>query len=172
MKISTVLRRRIPVAAILICAAANVRADLIAVQNYSFEIDKITAGNYIGQRAIDWNFTGFVSTYDPANSEITGGAADGLNVAAVQGTATMSQVLTAVLQPYTTYTLTTEVGERFDIGSGGYRIAIDAGAYELAFDSSTAMVPGAFLTSTVTFVTGGSDPGLGQALSINVMALG
>ena len=74
---------------------------------------------------------------------------------------TISQVLSATVQPNTTYTLQVDIGHRLD-GSqiAGYTIALGAGSNPLATsdDSNGELVAGAFQTETVTYTSGANPP--------------
>ncbi len=97
----------------------------------------------------------------------------------------LTQTLTHILAPNTSYTLQVDIG---NIASGtaidttfynldgfpGYRVDLLAGGELLAQDDNTlaATVPeGEFLTSTVIFTTGDSHAQLGQALTIRLVNL-
>jgi len=127
-----------------------------------------------------WNPAGTVSYLDPVP--------DGANIGVVFldnttgiAEAGLRQTLAATLQLSTEYRLTIEVGnfrpgtpgETWDFtGFPGYRVDLMAGATVLASDNNTlAPAEGRFLTSTVSFTTGGSHANAGQALAIRLVNL-
>ena len=164
--------RFLPAVLILICGVNEAGATTIPIPNFSFETVSVADGSYSQNNVPGWNFTGFVSTYNPTATEIPGGVPDGANVASVAGGSTLFQTLSAQLQVNTQYTLTAGVGERTDIGAGGYVITLMAGGNVLASDSSQTLVSGSFVTSTLNYFAAAGDVNLGQTLTINIAAQG
>lgn len=154
--------------AVLACAVRPAHATSITVANYSFEQVSVAYGSYSANNIPGWNFTGFVSTYHPTTTEITGGAQDGLNVAAVGAGFSIFQTLSATLTADTNYSLQVAVGERTDIVSPGYLVSLYAGGNLLASESSHTLISGSFITSTVSYYASVVDPNLGQALTIRL----
>lgn len=95
---------------------------------------------------------------------------DGVQVAYSNG-ATISQVLSAVLQPNTQYTLGAYVGRRLVIGFQGYDIQLWAGNTLLASNNSPTPVAGTFVPVTVNYTSGSSGP-IGQRLEIRLLSSG
>ena len=95
---------------------------------------------------------------------------DGVQVAYSNG-ATISQVLSAVLQPNTQYTLGAYVGRRLFISFQGYDIQLWAGNTLLASNNSPTPVAGNFVPVTVNYTSGSSGP-IGQRLEIRLLSSG
>ena len=160
----------------------------ISIRNASFEEYVLADGNYTtpdfpwgGIRTTDpipgWMVTGFAGSYNPAASTYPGGLPDGNNViyghvqSGTVGNATIAQVLTSNLQAFTTYTLRVAVGHYGTFQ--GYKIQLLAGGNLLAQDNNTLLpASNTFLTSTVNYTTGASNPYLGQALEIRLVSFG
>ena len=122
-----------------------------------------------------------------------GGAAQGQRVAIAfnfagsggQGEYGLEQTLSAVLAPFTSYTLRVEIGNIasgtavdgtfFDLdGFPGYRVDLLAGGVVVAQDDnglSGAIGEGTFGTSTIVLSTGSTHPRMGQALGIRLVNL-
>jgi hypothetical protein len=167
MKITTGAARLLPAIGLMICAAGSSSATSIPINNNSFEALTVTYGSYLAQDIPGWTFTGFVSTYHPATTEISSGI-DGTNVAAVTTGASIWQVLGANLTGNTAYTLKVGVAERSDIASPGYEVDLFAGTNLLASESSETLIAGSFITSTISYNALMTDPNLGQALMIKI----
>ena len=150
------------------CAAGRVGATTIAVANYSFEQVPVVYGSYSANNIPSWNFTGFVSTYHPTTTEISGGVPDGVNVASVAANSSIWQTLGTTLTGNTIYSLKVGVGERTDIPSPGYVVSLFAGVNLLASESSQTLISGSFVTSTIIYNASAVDPYLGQALTIQM----
>lgn len=134
-----------------------------------------------------------VGTLNPTGTTFfPGGAPEGSNVGLIylsgdQGTTPVSltQVLTATLQPLTTYSLTVSVGniasgfgappfdQFFDLsGFPGYRVQLLAGGVVIAEDdNSLSIAEGTFATSSIQAVIGAAHPQLGQALEVRLTNL-
>jgi len=95
---------------------------------------------------------------------------DGVQVAYSNG-ATISQVLSAVLQPNTQYTLGAHVGQRLAIGFQGYDIQLWAGNTLLASNNSPTPALGTFVPVTVNYTSGSSGP-IGEQLEIRLLSSG
>ena len=95
---------------------------------------------------------------------------DGVQVAYSNGP-TISQLLSAVLQPNTQYTLGAYVGQRLAIGFQGYDIQLWAGNTLLASNNSPTPVAGTFVPVTVNYTSGSSGP-IGQPLEIRLLSSG
>lgn len=119
------------------------------------------------------------------------GAAEGARVAIAfnfvgsggQGAYGIQQTLGAVLEPFTTYTLTVQIGniasgtamngQFFNLnGFPGYRVELLAGGVIIAQDNNAlaGTIPeGTFAMSTVTLATCSEHPQLGQPLAIRLV---
>lgn len=114
-------------------------------------------------------------TFNPTTGRYPAGAPEGQNVAYVaSASATVSQVLSAVLEGNTTYTLQVEVGDRADLGFPGYSVQLLAGGNLLAEGDNIDLSPadGTFATLVITFTAAGNDPNLGQSLEIRLNSNG
>jgi hypothetical protein len=162
---------------VLIVSSAFAAA--IPIDNYSFENPQLNVGTgWRGDGAGEWtqgvSIPGWTSTDTGMSGVITGygTAADGNNAAWVQGINSISQVLTATLQPDTDYTLSVSVGHRSSWPLAP-EIQLLAGGNILAEDVLTgAELPadGTFSIFTLTYQSGPSVfPG--QNLEINLMNL-
>lgn len=138
-----------------------------------------------------------VGVIDPTGTtNFPAGAPEGLNVALIflgedmgQGPVGLTQVLSATLQPSTTYTLTVEVGNIasgmgpppcdaagfFDLdGFPGYQVQLLAGGVVVAQDNDSlhGLVPeGEFRLSTLTLTTGDTHAQMGQPLEVRLINL-
>ena len=143
--------------------AAPAWADAIPVQNASFEITSTLiacgSGCFFNFGPIpDWTTTspGPAGSWHPTSAYPP---PDGSFIAYSNG-GTISQTLSTMLAPNTTYTLIVAVGDRPDGFTNTYTIALDAGGIVLnsRSGSSAAITPGTFADQTVTFTTGASVP--------------
>jgi|GEM_PF-610413 len=122
-----------------------------------------------------------------------GGAAEGQRLGIAfnfagsggQGEYGIQQTLSTVLQSFTQYTLTVEIGniasgtamngQFFNLdGFPGYRVEFRAGGVVLAQDNNTlagSIPEGQWATSTVTFTTCATHPALGANMSIRLVNL-
>jgi len=144
-------------------------ATAIAVNNHSFEASVLAAGtNNIG--IVGWvNSTG--GAFHPAigpTGAFSHPVPDGVNTAWLNGGSAIQQ-LAATLAADTTYTLRVEVGDRRDGVFPGYSVALLAGGTVLATESALRPDDG-FLTSVLSYTTGGSSPLLGRPLAIRLTA--
>jgi len=154
-------------------SAGQVWADSfpLAVVNPSFESNLLADGTWM-YGAAGWTTTGPSGTWNPISpgTQYLGGI-DGSNVAFSNG-GYFSQVLSDVLMAGNTYTLSVDVGRRLDYGFSGYAIQLLAGGSLLSSDSSAILVPGSFVTSTLTYSTDASNPLIGQVLEIRLVSYG
>jgi len=95
----------------------------------------------------------------------------GVQVAFSNG-GSISQQLSAVLQPNRQYTLGAFVGRRNNVSFPGYNIELLAGNTVLASNNSIIPVSGTFAPVTVNYTSGRSDPLIGQPLQIRLTSLG
>jgi hypothetical protein len=109
----------------------------------------------------------FESTYYPS------GIPDRVNVAFNNG-GVISQTLSEILSPNTTYELETFVGYRVSAAYPfpGYSIQFLAGGNLLASDNNSLNPAGFFLPSKVTYTTASTDPNIGQFLQIKLISNG
>ncbi len=190
---------RYSVVAALIFVTDAARAATVLVSNHSFETPVTAAATFTGGMASapsGWSVynTGATNAdrqfgvWNPSTTNsFVGGAPDGANVGVVflQNTtglaeAGLQQVLTASLQVLTQYTLTIDVGNFSNVDPGpfnftgfpGYRVDFFAGSTLIASDNNTLSPgEGIFMTSVVTFTTGGSHANSGEQLGIRLVNL-
>ena len=159
---------------ILGCATTPAWADVVPVQNASFEITNplnipctIPANCNFNLGPIpDWMLTGQGGSWHPSTAFLNLPLPDG-NIVAYNNGGTISQTLGTFLAPNTTYTLSVAVGHRLDGTVTDYSIGLFAGGNLLkSFGASNGAIPiGTFADETVTFTSGASVVS-GESLSI------
>jgi hypothetical protein len=169
---------------LIIVPQVQVKAASITVLNPSFESPTAPSLDGLGFYSINditnW-VIGVVPGQDagvsdpgaslPSNIYYNGAPVpDGVQVAYSNG-ATISQVLSAVLQPNTQYTLGAYVGQRLAIGFQGYDIQLWAGNTLLASNNSPTPYSGTFVPVTVNYTSGSSGP-IGEHLEIRLLSSG
>ncbi len=170
---------------LLIVAAVSVmtaNAGLVVV-NPGFDADVVTDGSSTCNGTI--GFTGWNSfnsgcgtgLLNPDSSQYPGGVAPSQNnVAYHNGPAGFWQALTNTYQAGTTYTFGLLVGQRLDVGFGGYIIELRSGSGTGALLASTtnAVSPGAgaFLPTSVSYTVGSGDAAIGQQIAVVFRGIG
>jgi HpiC1 cyclase len=151
------------------------RAITVPVANPGFEADVLPPGG-ISYTIIDWDTSpgGGDGAFRPGADAYPGGVPEGQNVAYANLPGNrVRQVLTTLLEPNTTYRLQVEIGRRDQHPFAGYIVQLRAGGLVLAEDDSSLLpAPGTFMTSTVQYTSGASDPQLGTPLEIYLTAPG
>ena len=145
------------VALALLASTGIARADSISVQNASFEVTAplniaCGAGCAYNWGAIpDWQGGG---SFQPSATYFNPAGVTGSIVAFTNG-GTISQTLTASLQPNSIYTLLVDVGQRLDMMTTDYSISLFAGGTLLnsISGSNGVITPGTFATQTLTYST-------------------
>jgi len=178
----------------------------IPINNAGFETDFAPPGCFAIFTPTAWTLydpngviggNSAVGIIDPTGTtNFPAGAPEGVDVALIflgedmgAGPVGLSQVLGASLQPYTTYTLTVEVGNIasgigpppcdaagfFDLdGFPGYQVQLLAGGVVIAQDNDSlhGLIPeGEFRLSTVTLTTGATHPQMGLPLGVRLINL-
>lgn len=176
----------------------------IPVLNHGFEANAAAANTFRVLVPAGWALYDPAGIIDQGNDAVgvlnptgstffPGGVPEGMNAALVylatdvgDGPAGLRQVLGAVLQAETRYTLRVEVGNIasgfgdpnnffYDLdGFPGYQVALVAGGEVIAMDDNTlggAIPEGEFRTSTVRVDIGAAHPRLGQTLQIRLIHL-
>jgi len=118
-----------------------------------------------------WTVSGQVATGKLGGIVFPGGVPDGTNIVGCGnevGTGSISQTLSATLQPNTTYTLVVSVGRRADFPFGGYNVELLAGPTTLASDSSLSPPAGGFLADRIVYSSGANPSLQGQKLTIRL----
>lgn len=194
------------IAAIVCVTSAHGQGVPVSVVNAGFEANPVAMGCFAVFTPMGW------TPYDPTGIldgglDVVGGlhpegspyfpdAPEGDHVALVflggnigAGPAGLSQTLGSTLQPFTTYTLSVEIGN-IDEGQGpppcdvfgffflrgfpGYRVELRAGGAVIAADDNSLgeIIPeGEFRRSTIQAVTGANHPQMNQPLSIRLINL-
>jgi len=147
----------------VVALASPVFADTIAVSNASFEttnsLDRscgLGCTFNIGPIP-DWTLTGAGGSFQPSSAMFSS-LPDGSIVAYSNG-GTISQTLSTSLIANTTYTLSVDVGRRFDANLTNYTIALFAGGTLLdSLTLSNGLIPvGTFADESFSY-TSGSTP--------------
>ena len=148
----------------------------IPVVNPGFEADVLGDGVSTFGFAAGWTIigAGIAGPFNPAVGHYPGQAPEGSNIAFANNSEIISQTLAETLALNTTYTLQVEVGRRLDLGSSpvNYAVELRGGASVLASESLLSPALGQFLTSTVVFTSGATEPEFGQALGIRLIHAG
>ncbi len=173
------MRRMIQMTILFVALTGFARGASITVLNPGFE-DLVLSGpggadNFVSDIP-SWNILGQAFTFKPGAVQFPGGVPEGVNVGAVgnpdDGPGTISQILSATIQPNTLYTLIVDVGQRADFPLVSYSASLLAGGVTLASSSSPTPSPGTFVTDTVIFNSGPNPAQLGQNIAIQLSAAG
>ncbi|MHC4220271.1 MAG: hypothetical protein ACYSU7_17640, partial [Planctomycetota bacterium] len=153
--------------------AGTAHAESIFVENASFESLVITDGTWDLGAPEGWTLLGGkFGVFNPTVTTFPGGVPDGNNSAYSNG-GTITQVLAAVLEPDTVYSLAVDLGNRPETDFPGYQVQLWAGGELIADDDSSFTPAGQnFESSLVTFLALPDDPRLGQSLEIRLVSLG
>jgi hypothetical protein len=164
--------------ALLVGMAAPTQAALLTVTNFSFETPNVGGdggfdSNPPSTIITGWNIlSGQGGVLDPNSAAYTGaGATNGVQVAYSNG-GTISQILSSNLALNTLYTLAVDVGSRKDFPSPGYSIQLLAGGNVIGTSLLPPPVINTFVTATVSFFSGLSNPNAGSALEIRLISNG
>jgi hypothetical protein len=150
----------------------HANAESIFVENASFEAIELTDGTFVRGAPEGWTLIeGKFGTFDPLAVSFPD-VPDGENTAFSNG-GTIAQVLAAVLQANTVYTLEVEIGNRPETPFPGFAVQLWAGDSLLAEDVSSFEPPGqGFTTSLVNYVALPEDTMAGQSLEIRLVSMG
>ncbi|MHC4129220.1 MAG: PEP-CTERM sorting domain-containing protein [Planctomycetota bacterium] len=153
--------------------ATNAHAGSIFVENHSFEATELPDGDHTRVAPPGWTtLDGRFGTFNPTAVTYPLGVPDGVNTTHSNG-GTMSQVLAAVLEPNTIYTIHVELGNRPETPFPGYMVQLLAAGSLLAEDVSSVAPPSeTFATSQVTYTATIADAHLGGALEIRLVSFG
>ena len=161
--------------------AAPARADVVPIQNASFEMTNALStmcgtGCAFNVGPIpDWTLTGTGGSFQPNSTIFHLPLPDGSNIVAYSNGGSISQILTTSLASNTTYVLSVDVGFRLNgaVDATTYSLALYAGDTFLnSFSDSNSVIPiGTFADETVTFTSDASvTPG--QKLRIVLTSAG
>jgi len=141
----------------------------VPITNPGFETDLLRVGG-IRNTITGWRTSpgGGDGIFRPTASDYPGGIPEGLNVAYVNLTGnSVRQTLSTPLQPNTTYVLSVAVGWNNNDPFAGYLVQLLADGTVLAEDrSSLRPAQGTWVTSTVRYRSGDTEPELGAPLEI------
>ena len=157
--------------------------DIVPIQNASFEstspLTSPCAGPgtclFNGGPIPGWSFTGPTGSFEPSSTFLNLPLPDG-NIVAYTNGGSISQTLTGIsLLPNSIYTLSVDVGRRFDVpvGASSYSISLDGGSSVFCTTGTTSNVSiaaGTFLDVVLTCATGASVPS--GFLGINLTGFG
>lgn len=169
---------------LMIVPQVQVMAASIPILNHSFEAPSAPQQQdgyfYSINDITNWvitgpDTTGYTAGVDKpvilpgtSNSFFTDPIPDGSQVGSSNGR-TISQTLSAVLQPNTQYTLGAYVGRRLMLpDSNDYNIELLAGTTVLASNNSITIPAGKFKPVTVNYASGSSGSLIGEALTIRL----
>ena len=157
--------------------------DGIAIQNASFETTKPLLDPCAGPGTCAFNFgpipgwsiTGNTGSFEPSSTFLSLPLPDG-NIVAFTNGGSISQTLTGIsLLPNSIYTLSVDVGRRFDVavGAASYSISLDDGSNVFCTTGTTSngsIAAGTFLDVVLTCATGATVPS--GFLGINLTGFG
>ena len=160
------------VAASVAGVVGHANAESIFVENASFEAITLTDGTFVTTTPEGWTLIeGKFGTFNPLAISVPN-VPDGENTAFSNG-GTMAQVLVAVLEANTVYSLEVEIGNRPETAFPGFAVQLWAGDSLLAEDvSSFEPLDQGFTTSLVNYVALPGDTMAGQTLQIRLVSLG
>jgi MYXO-CTERM domain-containing protein len=161
------------IAAASVAASVGVaRADSIFIENASFEADVLADGSWIAGAPAGWTKTGVGGVYNPGPYQFPAGVPDGFNAAYSNG-GMIAQVLAAVLEPDTMYSLEVYLGHSASSPFPGYLVQLLAGGQILAEDASTCVpVAASFESTLVNFHTDSTSSLVGLPLEIRLQGMG
>jgi hypothetical protein len=144
--------------------------DNISIQNPSFEMTSALTAPCAGPGTCLYNFgpipgwtiSGSTGSFEPSSSYLSLPLPDG-NIVAFTNDGSISQTLAGIsLLPNSVYTLSVDVGRRFDVTSAGYSLFLTDGSNVFCTsgaESNGSIAAGTFQDITLTCKTGASVPG-------------
>jgi hypothetical protein len=153
--------------------AASAGADSIFVENCSFEALELPDGAHLRGAPEGWTLLeGKFGVFNPTADTFPDGVPDGVNTAYSNG-GTIAQVLAAVLEANTVYSLQVALGNRPETPFPGYMVQLLAGGSVLTEDVGAVAPPGqSFETSLINFQAAVADARVGEPLEIRLVSLG
>src|SRR6266481_1092116 len=146
--------------------ATEAWGDAITIQNASFETTSPLNAPCTGTCAYNfgpipgWSISGAAGSFEPSSFYLSLPLPDGSIVAFTNG-GSISQTLTGVsLLPNSIYTLSVDVGRRFDVVAANYSISLTDGSnvFCTSGGSNGSFSAGTFFDVTLTCATGASAP--------------
>jgi hypothetical protein len=155
------------------CSLRTGASEQISILNPSFELPAQWDGSFSVGVITGWTLSpgATAGVQNPTDGMFSGtsdplqGMPDGKQSAWLNTVGSISQQLSATLQPSTEYTLTVSVGDRRDDAVGAYSVELYAGTNLLGAASSPTVDDG-FVTATVKYTARPSDLFLNQPLGI------
>lgn len=150
-----------------LCLSGGAWGDSVPIQNASFENSgPLTAECPVPAACLynfaipEWSVTGATGSFQPSSTYLSLPLPDGSIVAYTNG-GTISQTLTGIsLLANSTYTLSVDVGRRFDVVAANYSISLYDGSTPFCTTggSNASITAGSFTGATLTCATGASVP--------------
>ena len=160
-----------------LCLSGGAWGDSVAIQNASFETAAPLLSPCAGPETClynfgsipGWSITGSTGSFQPSSTYFSLPLPDG-NILAFSNGGSISQTLTGIsLLANSTYTLSVDVGRRFDVLAANYSISLYDGSTALCTTggSNGSIAQGSFIDATLSCTTGASVPSgfLGIVLS-------
>ena len=151
-----------------LCLSGGAWGDSITIQNASFETTTPLTSPCAGPETCLYNFgpipgwsnTGSTGSFQTSSAYFNLPLPDG-NILAFSNGGSISQTLTGIsLLANSTYTLSVDVGRRFDVIAANYSLSLYDGSTVLCStsDSNASIAAGSFIDVTLTCTTGASVP--------------
>lgn len=151
-----------------LCLSGGAWGDSVSIQNASFETTSPLTAPCAGPETClynfgpipGWSITGSSGSFEPSSAYFSLPLPDGSILAFTNG-GTISQTLTGIsLLANSTYTLSVDVGRRFDVVAANYSISLYDGSTALCTTggSNASIAAGSFIDATLTCTTGASVP--------------
>ena len=151
-----------------LCLSGGAWGDSVAIQNASFETTNPLIASCAGPETClynfgpipGWSITGATGSFEPSSAYFNLPLPDGSILAYTNG-GTISQTLTGIsLLANSTYTLSVDVGRRFDVVAANYSISLYDGSsvFCTSGGSNGSVAAGSFIDATLSCSTGASVP--------------
>jgi hypothetical protein len=156
--------------------APSVFATQVQIGNASFEsspnviVPEPNWGDYsLGIAGWSYNGKGICGVWSPNQNAYSMNVPDGNSIGFIDGgSGSIFKSLNHVLNPYTTLTLSLDIGNRFLWGTPNYEVQILAGDTVLAHSGSAMPADGLFSNLNLAYITKEDDP-FGSDLGIKII---
>jgi PEP-CTERM motif len=158
----------------LVLTGLPIRANPITISNPGFESPALSPNGIDPGVATGWNVSTFAGVWYPGATYFSS-VPEGNQVVFLGfggNSADVNQTLVATLAANTTYTLTYDVGQRFDESLSAYSVDLEANSDVLVSGSGGSPAPGGFVQQVLTFDSGSNPVDLGSPLVIDLSATG